>query len=271
MAARSVLSQALEPAKLRSVYLRVKPAPSTLSERRSVLRALKQHGEIEVFKKLHDGSSFISVAAKSGTADMLVTRSPLQYDYVREHAYDSRVPPAYAQLLTPIDVNNLPDNGGIYKGEHIGQGNGGGGGGGGRTKTFTVEIFPAPEYAHKNRIRASPLHGTWPDERGLFKRDSFTTAALRRMIPKDMSSIGLRDWESGGQIEEGSEGGGSMGVNTGVNTVGGDTKVRGGRMIVEGGSRKEGKTVADYVEQRRLRKMQRERLRGIVEGKKDGP
>jgi hypothetical protein len=41
-----------DPVKLRTIYLKVQPSPSGLSERRSVLNALKQFGEIEVFKKL---------------------------------------------------------------------------------------------------------------------------------------------------------------------------------------------------------------------------
>jgi hypothetical protein len=40
-------------ASVRTVLCKVTPAPKTLSERRAVLRMLKQHGEIDVFKKLH--------------------------------------------------------------------------------------------------------------------------------------------------------------------------------------------------------------------------
>lgn len=42
----------LESAKLRSLFIRVRPAPSNLAERRAVLRALQRYADIEVFKKL---------------------------------------------------------------------------------------------------------------------------------------------------------------------------------------------------------------------------
>lgn len=41
------------PANLRSLLVKVSPAPATLSERRAILRVLKRHGEVDVFKKLH--------------------------------------------------------------------------------------------------------------------------------------------------------------------------------------------------------------------------
>ncbi len=44
---------ALESVPFRSIYIRVKPTPVSLSERHSVLRALQRYGEIEVFKKQH--------------------------------------------------------------------------------------------------------------------------------------------------------------------------------------------------------------------------
>jgi hypothetical protein len=36
----------------RTLIVRVDPTPITFAERRAVLRTLRQHGEIEVFKKL---------------------------------------------------------------------------------------------------------------------------------------------------------------------------------------------------------------------------
>jgi len=42
----------LEPASVRSMFVRVSPIPRSLSERRAVLRALQKYGEIEVFKSL---------------------------------------------------------------------------------------------------------------------------------------------------------------------------------------------------------------------------
>lgn len=39
-------------AKVRTVLVKVSPAPSTLSERRAILGVLKQHGDVEFFKRL---------------------------------------------------------------------------------------------------------------------------------------------------------------------------------------------------------------------------
>lgn len=36
----------------RSVYVKVRPAPQSLTQRRAILRVLRQHGRIEVFKSL---------------------------------------------------------------------------------------------------------------------------------------------------------------------------------------------------------------------------
>lgn len=36
----------------RSMFVKVKPIPATLSQRRAVLKALQRYGDIEVFKKL---------------------------------------------------------------------------------------------------------------------------------------------------------------------------------------------------------------------------
>lgn len=40
-------------ANMRTILVKVSPAPATLSERRAILRILKQRGEVELFKKLH--------------------------------------------------------------------------------------------------------------------------------------------------------------------------------------------------------------------------
>lgn len=45
-------SKAIELIKARSLFVNVSPAPTSLSERRAVLHALKRHGPIEVFKSL---------------------------------------------------------------------------------------------------------------------------------------------------------------------------------------------------------------------------
>lgn len=65
----------------------------------------------------------------------------------------------------------------------------------GKKKQFTVHIFPAAEYVHSAAIRASPLHGPWPEGR----RDTAMFCALKRSLPPDIASDGLSDWEAAGQ------------------------------------------------------------------------
>lgn len=45
-------NRVIELIKARSLFVKVWPTPTTLTERRAVLRALQRHGEIEVFKRL---------------------------------------------------------------------------------------------------------------------------------------------------------------------------------------------------------------------------
>ena len=153
----------------RTLYLRVKPAPSKLSERRAVLRVLKQIGPIDVFKKLYDDSSFISVTRDIATFWNIKRKTPLQFDYEDEQASkgsDPRVAP----------TSEPATNG----------------------QTFTVEAFSAPDYPHNVVVRKSPLYGPWPYQ----TEKSLTTSALSQVVPKDMASRGLVDWETGAQGEE---------------------------------------------------------------------
>ncbi|KAL2017986.1 hypothetical protein VTK56DRAFT_1366 [Thermocarpiscus australiensis] len=172
MSLRGSFAQAVTKANLRTIYLKVTPAPANLSERRAVLRALKQHGEIEVFKRLNDPSSFLSVVASHITALGIIAGSPLQFDYVTTSRHTSA---AAAGSLAEPETS---------------------------TKTFTVSIFEEPEYKHRTHIRASPLYGRWalPQEHP-FLETSLARAALRRFVPRDMSWAGLVDWETCGQLE----------------------------------------------------------------------
>ncbi|KAK3403457.1 hypothetical protein B0T20DRAFT_26893 [Sordaria brevicollis] len=109
------------PAKLRTLYIRVKPAPSTLSERRAVLGALSQHGKIEMFKQLYDASSFISIASTQTIAASIVRRSPLQFDVLAKNSFDPRVPDSI-RPPTPAEKTqtfSLPSLSGILPGTGI--------------------------------------------------------------------------------------------------------------------------------------------------------
>ncbi|KAM7216322.1 hypothetical protein V8F06_008341 [Rhypophila decipiens] len=152
----------------RTLYLRVKPAPSTLSERRAVLHALKQYGQVEVFKKLYDDSSFISVARSIAEHRNIRKASPIQFDYKDEMTSEAVPAP---RVALPSSTS---------------------------AQTFTIEAFPAPDYPHKAAIKKSPLYGPWPPETDI----SLVTWALMEVVPKDMAWRGLADWETGAQMED---------------------------------------------------------------------
>ncbi|KXX81813.1 hypothetical protein MMYC01_202987 [Madurella mycetomatis] len=164
---RSLATQCFTPANSRALFVKVTPAPGNLTERRAVLRALRQYADIEVFKKLHDPSSFVSVAASHSSAVGIIARSPLQFDYRPEHDH------APASSVKKPSAN----------------------------KTFTVTIFREPDYKHKTHIKESPVYGRWPQEESLFHETSFARGALRLAVPRDMAWEGLSDWETGGQLE----------------------------------------------------------------------
>ncbi|KAK1774168.1 hypothetical protein QBC45DRAFT_338316 [Copromyces sp. CBS 386.78] len=220
------------PAKIRTLYIRVKPAPTSLSERRAVLRALSEHGNIEMFKQLYDSSSFLSIASSQNVAASIVRRSPLQFDVLARNTFDPRVPDSI-RLPPPIDTSTavslpttaargtittsnsksgqtdlnpqqLPQSPSPSKLPTLPE----------RdptafvTKTFQLEAFNAPEYPHKEHIRRSPLHGPWPrddpdpssyDTPTPSKKVTLPSVALRASVPQDMAYTGLHDWESAGQ------------------------------------------------------------------------
>ncbi|KAJ4402227.1 hypothetical protein N0V85_005358 [Neurospora sp. IMI 360204] len=220
------------PAKIRTLYIRVKPAPSSLSERRAVLRALSQHGNIDMFKQLYDSSSFISIASSQNVAASIVRRSPLQFDVLARNSFDPRVPDSI-RLPPPIDTSSAVSLPSTVTTGTITNSNSKSGQTDLNpqqlplspsssklptlperdptafvTKTFILEAFNAPEYPHKEHIRMSPLYGPWPrDDPDLSSHDTptsskkltLTSAALRASVPQDMAYTGLHDWESAGQ------------------------------------------------------------------------
>ncbi|KAK3897381.1 hypothetical protein C8A05DRAFT_39069 [Staphylotrichum tortipilum] len=58
---------------LRTVLVKVSPAPISLSERRAILHVVKKHAKVDVFKKLYDPSHFISILATPQMATSLKT------------------------------------------------------------------------------------------------------------------------------------------------------------------------------------------------------
>ncbi|KAK3373363.1 hypothetical protein B0T24DRAFT_593574 [Lasiosphaeria ovina] len=221
-APRALLSRAtwaapVEAIALRSLYVRVKPAPINLSERRAVLAALKQHalGDLQVFKQLQDPSSFIAVVKTSTRARLMVSRCPLQFDHIPERSGvhpDPRVLGSGAATASPTDDAADADA----------DADAGGPTSDGGEKTFTIGASLAPGYQHHVHIEQSPLHGPWPgrnydarpgwqqDPRPVRKDDplanaTFATETLRSIIPNMAGSSALADWEIGvgaGGIDE---------------------------------------------------------------------
>ncbi|KAL2173205.1 uncharacterized protein P884DRAFT_252365 [Thermothelomyces heterothallicus CBS 202.75] len=165
-------------AKLRSILVKVTPAPTTLSERRAVLGVLKKYADVEVFKKLHDPSHFVSIVAQPQMALNLVAKSPLEFEYAARQSASTRT----AAATTP------------------------------EPKTFLVKIVENPAYKHRTHIRESLTYGRWPEheqqrkqrdaDAQLFAMDSMPRAALGAVCPPGIASAGLADWESAGQLAE---------------------------------------------------------------------
>ncbi|ROT41760.1 hypothetical protein SODALDRAFT_322831 [Sodiomyces alkalinus F11] len=173
----------------RTLQVTVVPTPIKFSERRAVLHALQKYTPIEVFRKLdkHE-ASFISVTRHRSGAEYLVKKSPFQYQLAPEENTSSvRTFLTTTPSSDPILEQEATGAEDESEAQHLGPA--------GKKKQFTVHIFPAAEYVHSAAIRASPLHGPWPDGR----RDTAMFCSLKRSLPSDIASDGLSDWESGGQ------------------------------------------------------------------------
>ncbi|KAL2264762.1 hypothetical protein VTJ83DRAFT_7272 [Remersonia thermophila] len=176
-------------AHLRTVLVKVSPAPATLSERRAVLHILKKRGQVDMFKKLQDPSHFVSIVDTPDMAADLIESSPLEFDYVpqpRSHASPPS-PPSPASTASAAATANTTS---LSRGK----------------KTFLVKITEHPNYPHKTRIRESPLYGRWPEHDGaLWHNDSVPKAVLAKELPRDLARRGLADWESCGQLGDGDD------------------------------------------------------------------
>lgn len=213
----------LKPTTIRSMFIRVKPAPRQLSERRAVLRTLQKYGEIEVFQPLlvslsnphqpipskgvvsllnksQEPGSFVSVAAQPATVNNLIDNSPLRFDLVPERSDPTR------------DIYRLDKTG----------------------DSFVLHIFPSTSQ-HRVQITKAPVYGPWPKEEGSGK--SFATSVLEGLVPTDVAGKGMADWETGGQM------------------------VR----MSDRARPREGELVARVVEERRVRRREREEEKESLE------
>lgn len=133
-------------------------------------------------------SSFVLVTSEDQLARALTRQSPLEYQLVVEQPTDgvrgfltrtpSTDPIIQSKELGATQVAPQPE-------AHDGN-----------TKHFTVHIFPMPEYLHASAIRASPLHGQWPEPR---LKTAMSIVLKESFGVNDLSAEGLSDWENAGQ------------------------------------------------------------------------
>ncbi|KAK4200669.1 hypothetical protein QBC40DRAFT_225015 [Triangularia verruculosa] len=206
----------------RSIFVKVRPAPRDLGQRRAILGVLRRHGRIEVFKALGEPHSFISVAGDKATAENLILRAPLELRYgtsVQEQPLQP-APPVQPASQSSIRVSNSSNNNTndattsfpSSSGSRNNQ----------TEQKFLIDIFEAGGYKHKRfASRLSVLAGPWvkggregsavlpgsEDEEGLLK------TAGRRCLERgylrekgDLGWKGMTDWEGGGQTAGGLEG-----------------------------------------------------------------
>ncbi|PHH62347.1 hypothetical protein CDD81_7209 [Ophiocordyceps australis] len=162
----------------RSLSILVTPTPLTLTERRSVLQVLEQHGRVDFFK-LAPGyqSSFLCITRDETTAKVLVHKSPLTYSI--------SLPSHQTADLYVADVLHpgRPKEHGDQEAERDDSAD---------KHSFRLEIFPAPDYAHEYAMAGSPLHHSWPKEYA--KQRTRTASLLSRSLPQTTAAQGLQHW-----------------------------------------------------------------------------
>ncbi|KAI3394667.1 hypothetical protein diail_2414 [Diaporthe ilicicola] len=195
-------SKAIDLVKARSLFVNVSPPPTSLSERRAVLHALKRHGSIEVFKRLPSPETFVCAPTKTEVATKLINRSPLAFRFVSEtfESVEERTKPGIrpTSVASPIHVHEEKDSASTSisasKATESQQP--------GIVKTFTMHINPSQSYyEHKKNIRLSPTHGPWPKAGAQQQEDhDFVYLALKDVVPNSIAQTGLCDWHTGSQL-----------------------------------------------------------------------
>ena len=214
----------------RSLFIRVEPAPTSLAERRAVLRTLQRHGQVEMFKKLHvrvqylpplplpqpppipncppaapqltgircrpaqDDRSFVSIASSLQMARELVLRSPMRFELLTDKADAARPlagSPGITSPVEPLEAAAAAETTPPLRRETRQL----------SQKAFVLHIHPHADYRHKTTIRRSPLHGPWPDDDG-DARGSLVYYALGEVVPDGPARDALCDWQTGGQLSD---------------------------------------------------------------------
>lgn len=232
--------KAFDRIKHRSLFVKVAPTPTGLSERRGVLHLLKQHGQIEVFKRLsvskltvdhhvhrrpeangdtsllsQDPSTFICATTTPDDASKIVSTSPLHYKYITEplEAIQARAAPGTRPtgVAAPIEIHELKKDAEgdlVDPTPELPRNNNSASEEqqqhGNLVKTFKVHVFPSGAYYdHRKALRSSPLHGRWPPQGGGGEdHHDGVYYALHRVVPDNIAARALCDWRTGGQLSE---------------------------------------------------------------------
>ncbi|KAH7193505.1 uncharacterized protein B0J16DRAFT_381379 [Fusarium flagelliforme] len=162
----------------RSLYLWVWPAPVNFTERRSILKALEQHGPVESFKWLPGqsssnvlGSIFISLMKESQDAAKAISSSPLNIT----------VPRSSTEPISVVKMDGLKAE--FQKQDSSKEQN----------SEFLVEISETLTYRHEQSAKNSPLTRPWPEF--VVKSPTFASRTLERSLPDSIAAIGLRHWD----------------------------------------------------------------------------
>ncbi|RGP58718.1 pal1 [Fusarium sporotrichioides] len=162
----------------RSLYLWVWPAPVSSTERRSILKALQQHGPVEYFKWLPGqgsskvlGSIFISLMKESQDAAKAISSSP----------FSITVPKSGTKTTSVVKMDGR-------KAEFQKQDSSKAG-----SSEFLIEISETLTYRHEQSARNSPLTRPWPEF--VVKSPTLASKTLQHSLPDSIAAVGLRHWD----------------------------------------------------------------------------
>ncbi|SPJ81701.1 uncharacterized protein FTOL_09106 [Fusarium torulosum] len=154
----------------RTLYLKVSRAPVNFIERRSILRALEQHGPVEFFKLMPGQASlFVSVMKDSEGVAKAVSSSPINVN----------VPPSTTEPTSFVQMK-----GATAQFEHQESSKS-------ESTEFVVDVTESPKYKHQGSSN-SLLNRVWP--KFVEKDHSFASTTLQHSLPDSIAAGGLRHW-----------------------------------------------------------------------------
>ncbi|KAF5018186.1 hypothetical protein F66182_9843 [Fusarium sp. NRRL 66182] len=158
----------------RSLIVRVGPAPISFVERRSILRALEQHGIVEHFKLLPGYRSvFVACMKESEAASKIISTSPIQSTAPKLGSDTNRI----IRLQGLTAKFEEPQTSDTHKTN---------------ATDFTIQVHAAPYYRHAAST-SSPVASVWPEwmESDL----TFASRTLRQSLPNTIAARGLKHWD----------------------------------------------------------------------------